>query len=128
MRDRRNGHAAFSQTNQPGAAIAGVWTPLDVARSLELIYRLRHRLLAHARELGELRDRYAVRRNEREHVCRRRTDVVEPGLAERGIDVVGVLLVDQPQQEAYQRAGRKVPGFHQSSPSLPRLDRYLSTW
>jgi hypothetical protein len=66
-----------------------------------LIYRLGHRLLSYAREFRELRDRDAFRGNEWEYVCGRRSDVVEARFAERGVDVVRVLLVDQAQQEPY---------------------------
>jgi hypothetical protein len=70
---------------------------LDVARALELLDRLGHCLLAHAGKLGESRDADPLARHEWEHVRPRRADVAETGLAQRGVDVLGVVLVGQPQ-------------------------------
>jgi two-component sensor histidine kinase len=77
VRDRRDRAAAFGQEDQPRAAVARVRAALDVARALELVDRLRHRLLAHARQLGESRHGDAFRRHEREHVRRPGTYVIE---------------------------------------------------
>jgi aminopeptidase N len=107
VRDRRDRRAAFGEKDQPGAMIARVRLALDVPGSLKLVHRLGHRLLAHVSQLGEPRHRDAFRRHEREHVRCRRANIVEPGLAQGGIDVVGVVLVDQPKQQPDQGLGRK---------------------
>jgi hypothetical protein len=76
---------------------------LDVAHALELLDGLRGRLLAHAREPRELRDPDPFGGDEGEDVRVRRADVAEAGGAERGVHVVGVVLVQEAQQEREQR-------------------------
>jgi hypothetical protein len=103
---------------------------------------LGHRLLAHQGEVGKLGNGDALRRHEREYVRGRGADVVEACFAQCGVDRLGVLLVDQSQQQPDQRAGREVGGgfqrlafrFQRSLGSrgrqLPvhyvRMDRHLS--
>ena len=74
-----------------------------VTGALELVDGLGHRLLADPGQLGQARDRDAVRRHEREHVGRARADVAEAGLAQRGVDVLRVVLVGQPEQQPDHR-------------------------
>jgi len=109
--DGGDGRAAPGEEHQARAAVVGVRTAFDVARALELIDRLRHGLLAHPGEVGELRDGDAFGRHEREDVRGCGTDVLETRLAQRGIDVLGVVLVEEAEQKPDHWTGRKV-GLH----------------
>ena len=57
------------------------------------------------REFG---DSDAIWRDERKNVRVGRAKVAEAGIAQRGVNVMGVVLVDQPQQQTDQGAIRKV--------------------
>jgi DNA-binding MarR family transcriptional regulator len=107
VRDWSDRQSSRSEEHQLGAVVERVRLALDVAHALELIDRLGHRLLAHPGEVGEGRDADAFRRHEREHVGVRGPYVAEAGLAQRGVDVLGVVLVDQSQQEPDQWVGRE---------------------
>jgi len=109
--DRRDGGAALGEEHQARAAVARVGAALDVAGALELLDCLGHRLLAHPGPLGEGGDRDALRGHEREDVPGRGADVVEPGLAQRGFDLLGVALVDESQEQADQGTVRTIR-FH----------------
>jgi hypothetical protein len=108
VRDRRDGRASLGEEHESRPPVVRIRATLDVSRALELIDGLGHRLLPHAGELGKLRNGAAVRAYEGEHVRGRGANVVEARLAQRGVDRLGVLLVDQPQQQPDQRAGGEV--------------------
>ena len=101
------------------AAVARVRAALDVTHALELLDRLRHCLFAHPGEFRQFRDGDALGRHEWEHIRVRGAEVAEARLAERDLDVLGVVLVEQSQQERDQRSGGEMR-FH-------GIDRRLST-
>ena len=79
-------HAAAARVEERWAELTSPKELKALRRSLlRLLDRLRHRLLAHVGELRQLGDRDALRSHEREHVPSARTDVVEPGLVQRGL-------------------------------------------
>jgi hypothetical protein len=98
--------AARSEEDQSRTPVVRVGAPLDVTQLLEFLDRLRHRLLAHVRELGELADIDAVWGNKREDVRVRRTDVAEAGAVQRRVDRLGPVLVDEPEEQTERRVRR----------------------
>jgi hypothetical protein len=54
----------------------------------------------------------------------RRADVAEAGVAQRRIDVLGEVLVEQPEQQPEEGAGREPVCHGMESPS--EIDRHLS--
>jgi hypothetical protein len=123
VRERLDRLAALGEEDQPRAAVARVRAALDVAHALELADRLGHRLLAHAGERREFRDADASGRHEREHVGVRGADVAEARLAVRGVDVLGVVLVDEPEEEADHR-----PGWEGRFHDIRQVPVYLLYW
>jgi hypothetical protein len=95
VRDRLDRRPALGEKDEARAAVARVRAALDVTHALELLDRLRHCLFAHPGEFREFRDGDALRRHEWEHIRVRGAKVAEARLAERDLDVLGVVPVEE---------------------------------
>ena len=98
--DRPHSPAAFGQEDQPCTSVVGIWASFDVTKPLQLLDRLRHRLLADMRKPGEFAHLDSFRAHEGEDIGMRWSDIVEACFFESCIDILRPMLVNEPQQQA----------------------------
>jgi hypothetical protein len=103
-RDRTDRFAFRREKDKLATPVVRIRPSLDVAGALKLCDRLRRRLLAHASELGELADLNPFRGHEGEDVGVWWADIGETGRAQRLVDLLRVVLIEQTQEERKERA------------------------